>query len=80
MAGPDYAGAPAAAYILMPEQPHENIRPLEKGIELDLADRTTYGGYLRLDKGLSAQKPLSDPPPHDEMLFILMHQVAELWI
>jgi len=64
----------------MPEQPHENIRPLEKGIELDLADRTTYGGYLRLDKVLSAQKPLSDPPHHDEMLFIVMHQVAELWI
>ena len=64
----------------MPEQPHENIRPLEKGIELDLADRTTYGGYLRLDKVLSAQTPLSDPPHHDEMLFIIMHQVAELWI
>ncbi|TDJ32394.1 MAG: tryptophan 2,3-dioxygenase, partial [Gammaproteobacteria bacterium] len=63
----------------MPEHPHENIRPLEKGIELDLADRTTYSGYLRLDKILSAQKPLSDPPHHDEMLFIVMHQVAELW-
>lgn len=73
-------GAPAAAYILMPEESHENIRPLEKGIELDLADRTTYAGYLMLDRVLAAQKPLSDPQHHDEMLFIIMHQVAELWI
>jgi tryptophan 2,3-dioxygenase len=35
---------------------------------------------LALDKLLSAQTPLSDPPHHDEMLFIIQHQVAELWI
>lgn len=64
----------------MPADTHENIRPLEEGIELDLSDRTTYGGYLMLEPILSAQKPLSDPPHHDEMLFIIMHQVAELWI
>ena len=29
---------------------------------------------------MSAQAPLSDPPHHDEMLFIIQHQVAELWI
>jgi tryptophan 2,3-dioxygenase len=58
----------------------QNLRPLEKGIELDLRDRTTYGGYLQLPTLLSAQKPLSDPPHHDEMLFIVQHQVAELWM
>lgn len=57
-----------------------NLRPLEQGIETDLRDRTTYGGYLQLGTLLSAQKPLSDPPLHDEMLFIIQHQVAELWM
>ncbi|MEO5811232.1 MAG: tryptophan 2,3-dioxygenase family protein [Rhodanobacter sp.] len=57
-----------------------NLRPIEQGIELDLRDRTTYGGYLQLPILLSAQKPLSDPPHHDEMLFIVQHQVAELWM
>ncbi|NCT67459.1 MAG: tryptophan 2,3-dioxygenase [Rhodanobacteraceae bacterium] len=58
----------------------ENLRPLEQGIEVDLRDRTTYGGYLQLATLLSAQKPLSDPPLHDEMLFIVQHQVSELWM
>jgi tryptophan 2,3-dioxygenase len=58
----------------------ENLRPLEQGIELDLRDRVSYGGYLRLDTLLSAQQPLSSPPHHDEMLFIVQHQVAELWM
>jgi len=58
----------------------ENIRPLEQGIELNLQDRTTYGGYLQLDALLSTQKPLSSPPHHDEMLFIVQHQVSELWM
>ncbi len=57
-----------------------NLRPLEQGIQTDLRDRTTYGGYLQLATLLSAQKPLSDPPLHDEMLFIIQHQVAELWM
>ena len=43
-----------------------NLRPLEREIELDLRDRTTYGGYLHLDTLLSAQQPLSDPPLHDD--------------
>jgi len=58
----------------------QNQRELEPGIELDLRDRVTYGGYLQLDQLLSAQKPLSDPPHHDEMLFIIQHQVSELWL
>ena len=57
-----------------------NQRPLESGIELDLRNRLSYGGYLQLDQLLSAQKPLSDPPHHDEMLFIIQHQTSELWM
>ena len=58
----------------------KNERPLEAGIHTDLEGRMTYAGYLRLDRLLSAQEPLSTPPHHDEMLFIVQHQVSELWI
>lgn len=39
----------------------------------------TYANYLKLDQVLSAQQPLSDGPEHDELLFIIIHQVYELW-
>ncbi len=55
-------------------------RKMEPGIHRDLRDRMTYAGYLGLDRVLSAQQPLSDPPHHDEMLFIVQHQVTELWM
>lgn len=54
-------------------------RELEPGIRTDLADRMTYSGYLHLDQLLSAQSPLSSPPHHDELLFIIQHQTSELW-
>ena len=57
-----------------------NRRDLEAGIERDLGGRLTYAGYLRLDTLLSAQVPVSQPAYHDEMLFIVQHQVAELWM
>ncbi|HET7664199.1 MAG TPA: tryptophan 2,3-dioxygenase family protein [Rhodanobacteraceae bacterium] len=57
-----------------------NKRELEQGIYTDLKDRLTYAGYLGLDQLLSAQHPLSSPPHHDEMLFIVQHQTSELWI
>ncbi|MPZ28750.1 MAG: tryptophan 2,3-dioxygenase [Micromonosporaceae bacterium] len=41
--------------------------------------KLTYGGYLRLPELLSAQVPESQPPAHDELLFITIHQVYELW-
>ena len=57
---------------------------LETGIVTDFRDRLTYAGYLRLDRLLSAQQPLSgtaeEPPRHDEMLFIIQHQTSELWM
>lgn len=58
----------------------DNRRDLEAGIERDLNGRMTYAGYLRLDTLLSAQQPLSQPPYHDEMLFIVQHHVTELWL
>jgi tryptophan 2,3-dioxygenase len=41
--------------------------------------KLTYGGYLQLERLLSAQALESDPPAHDELLFITIHQVYELW-
>lgn len=38
-----------------------------------------YAEYLALDTLLSAQRPLSEPQHHDEMLFIIQHQTTELW-
>ncbi len=58
----------------------KNQRELEAGIHTDLQGRLTYGGYLRLDQLLTAQQPLSSPPHHDEMLFIIQHQTSELWL
>ena len=55
-------------------------REFEPGIVTDLKDRLTYTGYLQLETLLSAQKPLSSPPHHDEMLFIIQHQTSELWL
>ena len=51
----------------------------EDGVVTDFRDRMTYSGYLQLGKLLSAQVPLSNPPHHDEMLFIIQHQTSELW-
>jgi tryptophan 2,3-dioxygenase len=39
----------------------------------------TYNSYLKLDELLSLQEPRSNPPEHDEYLFIVIHQTYELW-
>jgi tryptophan 2,3-dioxygenase len=39
----------------------------------------TYSSYLKIDELLDLQQPLSDGPEHDETLFIVIHQVYELW-
>ena len=39
----------------------------------------TYGSYLRVPELLSQQMPAAEPPAHDELLFITIHQVYELW-
>src|SRR6185436_13474320 len=47
-----------------------------------MADDTpaaTYGSYLKIDELLSLQQRQSRSPEHDEMLFIIIHQVYELW-
>ncbi len=39
----------------------------------------TYSSYLKIDELLALQQPVSDGPEHDETLFIVIHQVYELW-
>lgn len=39
----------------------------------------TYSSYLHIDELLSLQQVKSDPPEHDELLFIVIHQTYELW-
>jgi len=50
----------------------------DEAVHWDLGSSLSYGEYLRLDRLLDAQKPLSTE--HDEMLFIIVHQVSELWM
>lgn len=50
----------------------------ESGIHTDFSEDMTYGEYLHLDNLLSSQNRLSGH--HDEMLFIIIHQVSELWM
>ncbi|MBQ9350040.1 MULTISPECIES: tryptophan 2,3-dioxygenase [Phyllobacterium] len=52
--------------------------PETEGAQMSFDGRMSYGDYLRLDKILTAQAPLSDA--HDEMLFIVQHQASEIWM
>ena len=46
--------------------------------KVDFSRDMSYGDYLHLDEVLGAQQRRSDA--HDEMLFIIQHQVSELWM
>ena len=50
----------------------------DEAVHWDLSESLSYSQYLKLDKLLGAQQPLSYH--HDEMLFIIIHQVSELWM
>lgn len=52
---------------------------LEPGIIIPDSKMVSYASYLKVTELLSQQQRLSDPPEHDEMLFIIIHQVYELW-
>ncbi|SFD38790.1 tryptophan 2,3-dioxygenase [Fictibacillus sp. FJAT-27399] len=60
------------------DQPDVNATSTETNIHTDFKNNMTYGEYLQLDKILSAQRRLSGH--HDEVLFIVIHQVSELWM
>jgi tryptophan 2,3-dioxygenase len=52
--------------------------PSKDGALTDFSSRMSYGDYLKLDRILNAQEPLSKA--HDELLFIIQHQTSELWM
>jgi tryptophan 2,3-dioxygenase len=66
-------GDPRTADRSADSGPPEDISFGEAGAKL------TYGSYLQLARLLSAQRLESNPPAHDELLFITIHQVYELW-
>ena len=57
-----------------------NQRPVEASIVSDFSNRLSYSGYLSLEGLLAQQHPLSRPEHHDELLFIIQHQISELWM
>src|SRR4030095_378493 len=58
----------------------DNTREVEDSVVTDFSDRMSYGGYLDLPTLLAAQRPISRPEHHDELLFIIQHQTTELWL
>ena len=64
----------------MPRKPGPQVDDKKPATATPGADgQVRYETYLQLDKLLSAQQPISAAPEHDELLFIIQHQVAELW-
>ncbi|SOD74055.1 tryptophan 2,3-dioxygenase [Jatrophihabitans sp. GAS493] len=57
-----------------------NTRPIEASVVRDFSVNLSYGEYLHLDELLAAQHLVSEPPHHDELLFIIQHQTSELWL
>src|SRR3712207_6027444 len=54
--------------------------PASRAATPEVGDKPlTYGEYLRIPELLQLQSPLKEPPAHDEMLFIVVQQVQELW-
>ncbi len=62
-----------------PEERTGRIRRMGRLTEPDEEALLTYGGYLAVPELLSLQQLRSDPPVHDELLFIVVHQAYELW-
>jgi len=61
-----------------PYEKSERVDLSDEPVHWDLGSSLSYGAYLRLDRVLDAQRPLSYE--HDEMMFIIVHQTSELWM
>ena len=60
------------------DEPLSHVDLRDERVHWDLGSSQSYGEYLDLARLLAAQHPLS--AEHDEMLFIIVHQVSELWM
>ncbi len=56
----------------------ESYDPGKDGAKMSFRQDMSYGDYLKIDRILSSQSPLSEA--HDELLFIIQHQTSELWM
>ncbi len=64
------------------ELPHPVASDARRAGHADVGDggeKLTYSTYLKIPELLSLQDMLSEPPRHDELLFIIIHQTYELW-
>ena len=77
MAGTRCAGASRLFFEL--SEPGTRERRERAAILCGVDPALTYSSYLRVDDLLDLQHPRSEGPEHDEMLFIVIHQVYELW-
>lgn len=62
----------------MSDERPPSFREIEPEVHTDLDGQLTYSSYLGLDTLLDSQHPLTEH--HDEQLFIIQHQVTELWL
>ena len=72
------ASVPSHPMSTGPYDKSERVELADEAVHWDLGASLSYGEYLQLDKLLAAQKPLSSE--HNEMLFVIVHQVSELWM
>src|SRR4051812_14175398 len=70
-------GEPAAAGAGSPDERPRSVRRMGRVSPAD--EGLSYGSYLKVPELISLQQLLSDPPAHDELLFIVVHQTYELW-
>jgi aminocarboxymuconate-semialdehyde decarboxylase len=75
------SASPARSDVLEPETssgcPVAGGAPSKDSGESE--NRLTYSSYLRIPELLALHHPVSSPPHHDELLFIIIHQTYELW-
>src|ERR1700691_5199476 len=62
----------------VPENHAGSVDLSDEPVHWDLGGSVSYAEYLHLELLLDAQRPLTGE--HDEMLFIIVHQVSELWL
>lgn len=63
----------------MTAQDHRPDSNIEPGIIVPDSKMVSYATYLKVNELVALQERLSEPAEHDEMLFIIIHQVYELW-
>jgi tryptophan 2,3-dioxygenase len=61
------------------EEHEGRVRRMGRLTEPSAEGLLTYGEYLAVPELISLQRLRSDPPVHDELLFIVVHQAYELW-